>query len=285
MRDDLTFVEQIHRELTDVRWPEPQEIRARARRRSRRTIVAATVALTLVGSSAAAMAGGGRGAVPAPVSATTQAPARGEIADDSLLRPTDLAQPAQRELSQSGLGEPILIDHLLGYCRESQGITPVWETSRWSRSQTLLREHRVGAATLGGVLLTQDLYRVTPELAKSFLADLDGMVAPCAEWRGLGPYELAGKTGVGEAVHRWAVVDRNFAGDGASLVRHTMSRPVDRQSGSPLADEPQSTSTAIVRVGDLIAVLSVGQGGTEDDLRRLATVAAGRMCLAANPPC
>ncbi|MET8230055.1 hypothetical protein ABZS77_05165 [Micromonospora sp. NPDC005298] len=281
MRDELAFVERIHRELNDVRWPEPQEIRARARRRSRRTIVVATVALTLVGGSAAALAEGGRGPVRTPVAAATLTPARGEIVDDSLLRPTDLAQAAQRELSQSGLGEPILVDHLLGYCRESQGLTPVWKTSRWSRSQTLLREYRQGAATLGGVLLTQDLYRVTPELAKSFLADLDGMVAPCAEWRGVGPYEVAGETGVGEAVHRWAVVDRNFAGDEASLVRHTVSR----STGAPAGDEPQSTSTAIVRVGDLIAVLSVGQDGTEADLRRLATVAAGRMCLAANPSC
>ena len=43
MRDDPTFVEQIQRDLRDVRWLEPEEIRSRARRRSRRTAVLSAV--------------------------------------------------------------------------------------------------------------------------------------------------------------------------------------------------------------------------------------------------
>lgn len=69
------------------------------------------------------------------------------------------------------------------------------------------------------------------------------------------------------------------------LLRHDVSQPRDQQTGKPIGDLPRPTSTAVVRVGDLITVLGVGQTGTEPELRRLAEVAARRMCLAANPPC
>ncbi|SIN33613.1 hypothetical protein [Micromonospora cremea] len=290
MRDDLAFVERVHRDLGDVRWPEPQEIRARARRRSRRTAVAATVVLTLAGVSAFVVAGGGRESPPPHVvaSASPHAPVRGEITADSLVQPADLGQPAQVQLSQSGLGEPVLVEDLLGYCRQSRGMTPVWQTSRWSRSQTLLREgpRPYGAApTPADVLLSQDLYRVTPDAAESFFADLDRRVAPCAEWRNVGPYEVAGSTGTGEVVHRWAVVQRGFAGDGAALLRHTVAQPRDQKTGKAIGFGPRSTSIAVVRVGDLIAVLTLGEESGEPELSRLAERAARRMCLAANPPC
>ena len=43
MAEDLTFVDRLHRDLREVHWPEPAEIRARARRRSRRTAVLSAV--------------------------------------------------------------------------------------------------------------------------------------------------------------------------------------------------------------------------------------------------
>ncbi|WP_410820279.1 hypothetical protein [Micromonospora sp. 050-3] len=290
MRDDPTFVEQIQRDLRDVRWPEPGEIRARARRRSRRAALAATVVLTLAGAATAVALGGvGRGvpSVPAAASVSPSAPVRGEIATESLVQAADLAQPVRVELSQSGFGEPIIVQAMLGYCRKSQRLTPVWSTSRWSRSQTLLRETPVAGveAAPGDVLLSQDLYRLTPGEADSFFGGLDQLVAPCAEWRSVGAYELRGVTGTGTALHRWAVVQRGFAGDEAALLRHTVSQAVDQKTGEPLDGVGQPTSTAVVRVGDLVTVLSLGQTGTEPELRRLAAVAARRMCVAANPAC
>ncbi|MGW3608378.1 hypothetical protein ACWD6N_00590 [Micromonospora sp. NPDC005163] len=288
MRDDLAFVERVHRDLRDVRWPEPQEIRARARRRNRRTAVTATVVLVITGASAVAVVGNGRGPTPPPVaaSASPTAPARGEIAADALLQPANLAQPAQVQLSQSGLGEMVVVENMLGYCREEQGMAPAWQTSRWSRALTMLREPAEAADTgPDDFLLSQDLYRVTPEAAGSFFADLDRLVAPCAEWRSVGPYEVAGRKGTGTAVHQWAVVQRDFAGDGAALLRHTVSQPRDQKTGKAIGDEHSPTSTAVVRVGDLITVLSLGRNSSEPELRRLAVVAARRMCLAANPSC
>ncbi|MFC4020602.1 hypothetical protein ACFOW4_22035 [Micromonospora sp. GCM10011542] len=286
MRDDLTFVERVHRDLRDVRWPEPQEIRARARRRSRRTAVAATVVLTLAGVSAFVVTGNRGESAPPPVaaSAAPTAPARGEIALESLLQPADLAQPARMQLSESGLTEPVLVEHMLGRCRESQGMAAGWPTSHWSRSQTLLRDRPVDRNPRD-VLLRQDVYRVAPEAAASFFADLDRLVAPCAEWRSFARYDLEGATGTAEVTHRWAVVQRGFAGDGAALLRYSESEPRDRETGRALGVEPASTSTAVVRVGDLISVLSLAEDGTEPELRRLAELAARRMCVAANPPC
>ncbi|MCO1595139.1 hypothetical protein M8C17_08180 [Micromonospora sp. RHAY321] len=288
MRDDLAFVEQVRRDLEDVRWPEPQDIRARARRRSRRTAVAATVVLTLAGVSAFVATGGGGESAPPPVaaSASPTPPARGEIAAESLVQPADLSQPAQVQLSESDFAQPILVDSMLGHCGQSRGMTPTWPISRWSRSQTLLRERPVGVDhTVGDLLLKQDLYRVAPETGASLFADLDRLLATCAEWASAGPYTMAEQTVTAQAVHNWTVVQRSFAGDGAAMVRHTQSPVRDQKTGETIGDAPRPTSTAVVQVGDVVAVLTLGRDGTEPELSRLAEVAAHRMCLAANPPC
>ncbi|MEV4118200.1 hypothetical protein [Micromonospora sp. NPDC049645] len=285
MRDDPTFVEQIQRDLRDVRWLDPEEIRSRARRRSQRRIVVATVVLALAGVSAAAVAAPGK-PPPTALPAASPTPTRHEITTDALLQVTDLEQSANVVwLSQSGLGEPVQLDQLLGSCRTSQGYSDGWQMSILSRSQTLLREDRPGTYGAGEALVTQDLYRLVPEAATKLLATMDDLVAPCAEWNSVGEYNVGGATGTGSARQRWTVAQRDFAGDGAALLRHTASQPVDQRTGQPVAAVPRPTSTAVVRVGDLITVLKLGQTGTEPELRRLAGVAARRMCAAANPPC
>ncbi|MEU7929100.1 hypothetical protein [Micromonospora sp. NPDC049107] len=286
MRDDPTFVEQIQRELRDVRWPAPEEIRGRARRRSQRRIVVAGVVLALAGVSAVAVAAPRTSPPPSPPAAAPSAsPTRYEITTDALLQPADLSQQVEVQLSQSGLGEPVLLDPMLGACRTSQGRSDGWEFSIVSRSQTLVPRRAAPILTQSDGLITQDLFRLTPDAAIQLLATLDDMVAPCAEWTSVGEYKVDGATGSGTATHRWAVVQRGFAGDGAALLRHTGTQPVDQKTGEPIGSAPRPDTTAVVRVGDLITVLRLGQAGTELDLRRLAEVAARRMCAAANPAC
>jgi hypothetical protein len=201
------------------------------------------------------------------------------------LQPADLPQQVDVQLSQSGLGEPVLLDHLLGACRASQGRSDGWQYSILSRSQTLVPKRAAAILTQSDGLVTQDVFRLTPDAAIQLLATLDDLVAPCAEWNYIGEYRVGGATGIGSATHRWAVIQRDFAGDGAALLRHTGSQPVDQKTGEPIGAPPRPSTTAVVRVGDLITVLSLGQTGTELDLRRLAAVAARRMCAAANPAC
>ncbi|MEU8181844.1 hypothetical protein AB0B85_04900 [Micromonospora sp. NPDC049044] len=284
MRDEPGFVEQVQRDLRDVRWLAPEELRSRARRRSQRRVVVATVVLAVAGVSAVAVAAPRQS--PPPVQPVASAPpARHEITTDALLQPADLPQPVHVQLSQSGLGEPVLLDSMLGSCRTSQGLSDGWQMSILSRSQTLLPKRASTILTEADGLVTQDLFRLTPDEAVQLLATLDDVVAPCAEWTSVGGYKVGGATGTGAATHRWTVVQRGFAGDGAALLRHTGSPPVDQKTGEPIGAAPRPTTTAVVRVGDLITVLSLGQAGTERELRELAEVAARRMCVAANPAC
>ncbi|TDC29207.1 hypothetical protein E1211_26455 [Micromonospora sp. 15K316] len=286
MRDDLTFVEKVERDLRDVRWPGPEEIRARARRRSRRTVAAVTAVLALAGASAVAAVAPGQSSAPPAASVEPGVPVRAEITTEALLRPADLGLgPAQTQLTESGLAEPIRIDEMLGACRSSKGLSQTWP-SRWSRSQTLLAEPPDGADRApGDVQAMQDVYRLAPGGAEAFLTDLDQIIAPCARWPSVGPYEWKGRTGTAEAVHQWRVVRRDFAGDGAAMVRHVVSPPRDVKTGETFGDVPQPTYRAIIRVGDLVAVLGLGRHGTESELIQLSTVAAARLCQAANPGC
>ncbi|MEO3774873.1 hypothetical protein [Micromonospora sp. B9E7] len=282
MRDDPTFVEQIQRELQDVRWLEPAEIRSRARRRSQRKIVVATVVLALAGVSAVAVAAPGKSP---SAGAPAAAPARGEITADALLQPADLAQPVAVQLSESGLGEPVRLEDILGHCRTSQALPEGWQISRWSRSQTLLREHPPGVREDRRVLVMQDLFRLTPEAATQVFASLDDLVAPCAQWLSVGPIPAAGGTRTAEVLHRWAVARRGFAGDDAAILQDSLTAPRDVQTGEPLADDPTPILLAVVRVGDTVSVLRLGYESTEAELMQLAVAAATRMCAAANPPC
>ncbi|MCG5449883.1 hypothetical protein [Micromonospora hortensis] len=284
MRDDPTFVEQIQRDLQDVRWLGPEEIRSRGRRRSQRKIVVATVVLALAGVSAVAVAAPRKSPPPAQPAASAS-PTRHEIATDALLQPADLSQQVDVQLSQSGLGEPVLLDHLLGYCRTSQGRSNGWQMSILSRSQTFVPKDAAPIRTRSAGLVTQDLFRLVPEAARQLFTDLDDLVAPCAAWLSVGPVMTAGGTRTGEALHRWSVVRRGFAGDDAAILRDSLTVTRDLETGQPLGDAPSPILLAVVRVGDTVSVLRLGDDGTEAELVRLAVAAAARMCAAANPPC
>ncbi|MGA4725984.1 hypothetical protein ACPB67_01055 [Micromonospora taraxaci] len=284
MHDDLTFVEQVQRDLQDVRWPGPEEIRARSRRRSQRKIVAATAVLALAGVAGVAVAAPRNSSSPAlPVASAS--PTRHEITTDALLQPTDLPQQVDVRLTDSGLGEPVQLDYELDYCRTSQGRSDGRKMSILSRSQTLMHKQSPSVATQSKGVLTQDLFRLVPEAATQLFAELDELVEPCTEWRSVGQVKTPAGIRTMEAVHRWAVVQRGFAGDDAAILRDSLTAPRDVQTGQPLADDPSPVLLAVVRVGDTVSVLRPWAGGTEAELVQLAVAAAARMCAAANPPC
>lgn len=287
MRDELSFVERVQRDLGDVRWPEPAEIRARARRRSRRTVLVAAVLVVATTSTVALLAGG---LMPAPTTTaavpTAPLPLRNEIAHEALLQPGDLGMETDPPLTQADIGAPVRVDDLLLVCHESQGRTAAWETSRYSRSQTLLRQRPPGSDhPPSDLLLSQDVYRVAPEVAGRFLHSVGTLLAPCAGWRSAGQTQWGSRMIRAEAIHRWEAVERNFTGDESLLLRHTVSRARNLETGEFFGASPKPTTVAVVRVGDLVTVLNQGRDGTEPELRRLATLAARRLCVAANPAC
>ncbi len=284
MHDEMTFVERLHNDLRNVRWPEPAVLRERARRRRRRAMVGAATAVLLL-AAGPMIAGLRLGASPAAVPQPQASPsAYVEIPHEALVQPTDLTAMTDPPLGQAGFGELVQIDQLLPVCLEEQGRAAYWEPSRYSRSQTLLRASADGARRPADVLLSQDVYRIAPERVAGFFSRLDEVLAPCANWRSTGDVLWEDRIARAEADHRWEVADRDFAGDEAMLIRHTITATRNLDTGATREPPPPDT-TAVLRGGYLITVLTLNRDAPDPELRRVATIAAQRLCTAANPPC
>ncbi|MFI2665072.1 hypothetical protein [Micromonospora carbonacea] len=299
---DLAFAERMRRDLRDVRWLEPAQIRARARRRSRRTALAAATAVLAVLSAFAVAAGGRAGPLASPADRRPApdgaAPAgRAEIPQEALLDRADLGAPSNVRLGDSGLQEPIRIDPLLQSCAAAQGLEVDTPVSRYSRSQTLFQRAAPEQDQPGDLwVFTQDVYRVSPRAASRLFPDLNEMVTACVGWREVAPLHRAGQPVTVSVTHTWQTVARDFAGDQAVLLRHTGSTPVEVATTKPLEWKASRETKLLVRVGDLVTVIvpgsALGVDGPEGDrwtsdaeLLDLGRTAARRMCLAANPAC
>ncbi|MFG1887301.1 hypothetical protein ACGFIR_05445 [Micromonospora sp. NPDC049051] len=282
MRDEMIFVEQVHRDLHDVRWLEPAEIRARARRRSRRTSMLAAVAVLAVVSASAVVVGdraGQRGVSPAASPPRPAAPVtRVEIPPAALLHQDDLAARAGLQLSEAGLGGTV--DVGLSRCATGRGSATRAPESWISRSQTVLRPAS-GGGRLGDVLLVQDLHRMRDDGATRFFEALRGQLAACREWRETRSVHWGDESVDVDDVHHWDVPRRDFAGDESLLLRHSVSATLGQADGQ-VRSGPDTT--VVVRVGDLLSVLML-EPASEAELVRLARMAAQRMCVAANPAC
>ncbi|WP_229399790.1 hypothetical protein [Micromonospora okii] len=305
MREDLTFAERMRRDLLDVRWPEPAELRARARRRSRRTAMVAATAVLAVTSVAAVLAGRPAAppttswpdrwlsaAAPEPsgrvaMSAAAPEPSgraemsavapersgRAEIPPEALLASTDVRVSSNVVLSDTGLREPVRVDPLLEACANARGLRAVQAVSRYSRSQTLLQDDTPGSDGPSGVMvLTQDIYRLADGAAAGLFSDLDRAVTGCAGWRGSAPRGGGTGTTAVSVAHTWAAVARDFAGDQAVLLRQTLSEPLDATTGRPVDRRLGTWTWLLIRVGDLVTVIvpasGLGADGPGDIARR-----------------
>ena len=284
MRDEKTFIERLHDDLRDVRWPEPAVLRERARRRRRRAVLGAASAVLLV--AAGPMIAGVRLVAPPTSAAQSPTPTRtyAEIAHEALVQPADLTTKTDPPLGQAGIGELVQVDQLLLVCYREQGQTAYGETSRYSRSQTLLRASVDGTRRPADVVLSQDVHRIAPEQVPGFFSRLDALLVRCANWRSTGDVLWGDRIARAEAHHRWEVADRDFAGDEAMLIRHTVTGTRNLDTGESREPAPPDT-TAVVRVGDLVTVLALGRDATDSELRRVATIAAQRLCTSTTPPC
>ncbi|MEV1147252.1 hypothetical protein, partial [Micromonospora sp. NPDC049799] len=253
--------------------------------------VACAAVLVVVSGSAALTAG----RIREPVAASggpAAGPSRAEIPLEALVPAADLPEPAEPPLIQSGIGEPVRVDDMLMACLKDKGIAAEWATSRYSRSQTVLRSRPAGDPA-GEPLLRQELYRIRPEAAGEVFDGLDRAIRACPTVRDT---VMAGWRDqiVPVAVERsWTVLDRDFAGDRSVLVRYRMS-PVP---GERVAVGPEETLRAVVQVGNLVTVLKPAGYQltvptdfppvlTRAELRELARTAAARLCVAvADPPC
>ncbi|MFE9959554.1 hypothetical protein [Micromonospora sp. NPDC005299] len=292
MRDDVTFVELLHRDLREVRWPEPAEIRAAARRRSLRTAAAAAAAVLVVASVSAVVVG--RAGTPGPPPAAT-AGGRAEIPVEAMLTPADVPAKSDERLGDTGLGERVRVDDILRACGQERGLPADDTASLYSRSQTLMGTVEVdGFAPYRRPVVSQDVYRVEAAAAGQIFADLDRLAAACAGWQQVSSVQGDAGTVTATVVHHWAVAASGFAGDQAILLRHSMSVQVDPATGEPVGIPPRPEERLVVRVGDLVTVLVPeeplqpdvpGSTVNQAQLLDVARTAAHRMCVAANPGC
>ena len=300
MHEDLSFVDRLHRDLREVRWAEPEEIRGRARRRSRRTAaLAATAVLAVLSGSAYAVAGWSGPPVPsvAGTPVWTATPARAEVPQEALLSPQDvplktgvrLARPAwARRYGSTRCWSRAAVS---GACRRRRSRPLFW-------SQTLLRpatdrsRRRVRCSARTSTASTRVVGQ-QPFGAVTLLLDA------CAEWQVTGSVLLAGRTVPTVSRHRWELPVSGFAGDESMMLRHVTLAPQSRADGKTVAVAPPIEVTMLVRVGDLVTVIGTGPGTVKDDvdgtrpgpglsypdLEALGRTAARRLCVAADPPC
>ncbi|GHJ10178.1 hypothetical protein TPA0907_45450 [Micromonospora humidisoli] len=300
MSEELTFVDRLHRDLREVRWPEPAELRARARRRSRRTAVLSTVTMLVVLAGAAVAVRErptGPATPTAPVAAPGSAPVRTEIPLDALLTPADLPTKTGERLGDTGLGEAVRIDPLLESCGRERDVDAQLSVSRASRSQTLLRP-TTRAGQPATPVLSQDVYRIELARGRWLFGEIDRLLNACAEWTLDASTLAADQQPVAtEQEHRWEPSARDFAGDQSVLLRHVASQPRARTGGKPVGAAASVDTTLVVRVGDLVTVVvpapdtvadrvdGAGPGMGQADLMALADRAAKRLCPAADTPC
>ncbi|MFY1685212.1 hypothetical protein ACN265_27205 [Micromonospora sp. WMMD730] len=300
MSEELTFVDRLHRDLREVRWPEPAELRARARRRSRRTAVLSTVTVLVVLAGAAVVARErptGPATPTAPVAAPMSAPVRTEIPLDALLTPADLPTKTGERLGDTGLGEAVRIDPLLESCGRERDVSAQLSVSRASRSQTLLRP-TTRAGRPATPVLSQDVYRIDLPRGRWLFGEIDRLLNACAEWTLNASTLAADQQPVAtEQKHRWEPAARDFAGDQSVLLRHVAQQPRAHTGGRPVGAAASIETTLVVRVGDLVTVVvpapdtvadrfdGTGPGMSQPDLLALGGTAAKRLCPAADTPC
>ncbi|WP_433389959.1 hypothetical protein [Micromonospora sp. KLBMP9576] len=310
MRDDVTLVEQVRRDLRDVRWPEPAEIRARARRRSRCTALTAAVATLAVLSGSAYAAAGRSGSSSPLITAASESPAPlvvaasvspahvvpSEIPQEALLAPGDVPLRTGVQLGETGLAEPVRIDPLLESCGHERGVPSVVPTSRYSRSRTLLRASVDPAVRRPA--LTQDVYRVDPGQGRLVFGFVGMLLNACAQWQLTGSALVDGRPVRTVDTHRWEAPVSGFAGDESVMLRHVSLTPRGSVGGPAVAANPSVEVTVVVRVGDLVTVVATGPDTVADTvdarpgqslsnayLETLGRTAARRMCVASNPGC
>ncbi|MEV4845599.1 hypothetical protein AB0K20_20595 [Micromonospora matsumotoense] len=306
MDEDLTFVDRLHRDLREAHWPEPAEIRARARRRSRRTAVLSAVTVLVVLAGSATVAGPGLTGSPtstAPAafashsSVPVAVPVRTEIPLAALLTPADLPFSTGARLGTTGLAETVQVDPLLESCGREREVAARLPVSRASRSQTLLRP---GARDdLPAVrVLSQDVYRIELPRGRWLFGEIDRLLDACADWTLGASLLTADQQAVRTAQeHSWEPAARDFAGDQSVLLRHVVRQPREQAGGQPVGRASAVETTLVVRVGDLVTVVApapdtvadrvdgTGPELSQADLIALGGTAAKRLCPATDASC
>ena len=286
MPEPQDLMDGVASDLTAVRWLPAAELRRRVRRRRQRVTAAAVAlvtALTAAGATGAAGVGfADRDSAPPPAT-TPSVAAEGPlvIPASALLRPDDAGAGPDTQQDSVDAFQPIGFGTMLNVCFQERAPELLALRPRYAYGQTLLlgTENDRPARPY---LLAQAAYRLSAPLAATFLDDVRAATEGCDGFTQTGEIERDGAKVEARGEYHWSVVATGFAGDESILVRQD-ARTRNVKTGKVLGES--SELRAYVRVGDLVTVLSPRSGTAVDEVRRLGTVAAERLCGAAHPPC
>ncbi|MEV6489105.1 hypothetical protein AB0M20_10815 [Actinoplanes sp. NPDC051633] len=287
MSDLRDLMSSVTTDLAAVRWSTADELRRRVRTRRRRTIAAAAGAVAAVAVGVAAFAAPGQRPPTVPstptaptVQASTAAPV--EIPRSVLLTARDVKAGPDSQDDGADAFQPVQIPEFMACDRQRNGKLPA-QTPRFSRGITHLlgtQENRPERPFLVG----QQVYRFAAPDADGFLRDLRSAVSSCDGLTMTGDVPAkGGKTVRVRATHSWSIIAEGFAGDDSLVIKHDVAG--HNVATGKLVSAGTAEQVAYVRVGDLVTRVSARSGTDLDEVRRLSTVAAGRLCVAANPRC
>lgn len=282
MRELHELMDDVRDDLAAVRWPASDELRRRVRRRRQRVIVTAVAVVTAVTASVASLARPPHPDLPQPPANTPSVDASPvQIPQSALLRPEDVGAGPDAQPDGVGALQPIRFNFPLEFCFQQRAPALLALRPPYSHGQTLLLGTE-GDRPANPFVLGQATYRLTTPQATTFLHDLRAALKSCENFTQTGQYERPNGKIDARGHHTWSIVASGFAGDESILVRHDA---VTRNAKTDEVIGQSSGFSAYLRVGDLITVLSPRSGTSADDLRRIATTAAQRLCATADPPC
>ncbi|GIF99609.1 hypothetical protein [Catellatospora citrea] len=291
------LVDRVAAELTAVRWADPERLRATARRRTLRTVLAVPVVLVVLVAGVWTAAGTGPGAPvpdvaasatgpvvtasPSPTAAPSPAPSAATPSGD----PSPLLIPVEALLQAEDVGSDAIIENQLVFSPGEQGLIlgddtcPAYGGLKIVASlrYTAMRTHTVVTGDprdADSDRVFVDTRRYTAKDAAQVLADARRFVRACRSYRA--GTEANTDLNPAHAEASWSVLAEGFAGDESVLVRRRYVSVLDSTGES--AGQGGTALYALIRMRDVITVLYLEKDQPER-LEALSAKAAARLCV------
>ncbi|MEV0715953.1 hypothetical protein [Asanoa sp. NPDC050611] len=303
MPDDADLAARIAADLAQVKWPAGDEIRRTARRRTRRSVLAASLSVLVLFSGIWVVAtrplqapplqtgfAAAPESVPEPVPTTIGPGDPAWIPPEALLTPEDVGQGLVASRVSVDQDRPVG-DWMftLAPCRNYLSVRTYEGVYQFRRQQTVEYPPKIpGQPETGMPVLYQTVMRLPAGAAEQMMSDAVTVAKVCPKYVSEGTLSAAEAGRSGQVVkqlpvqttHAWQLVDRGFAGDESLLFKHTMVA----STGARRADLGAS-AVVVLRVGDLVATVEQVDGENPARTRKLAARAASWLCTTATPPC
>lgn len=291
------LVDRVAAELTAVHWADPEQLRATARRRTLRTVLAVPVVLVVLAAGVWTAAGGGPSAPvpdvaasatgpavtasPSPAAVPSPAPSVATPSADT----SPLLIPVEALLQAEDVGPGAILENQLVFSPGEQGLIlgdeacPAYGGLKIvaPARYTAMRIHTVVTGDPGDAdsdRVFVDTRRYTAKDAAQVLADARRFVRACRSYRA--GTEASTEQNPAHAEVSWSVLAEGFAGDESVLVRRRYVSVLD-SAGEP-AGQGGTALYAVIRMRDVITVLYL-EKDQPARIEALSAKAVARLCV------